>query len=533
LDWDGGKIGGTPSWLNPRDLPNQNTPFRCTVCASRNNNNNNNNNNNDNTNTKNDIDESTTPSPLQRSNDETNVSGTDKQDTEDETNGTILRFVAQIYSPADKATGNQDAFHRSLYVFCCPHPLCSSPPSERGDMDMDTGGGIGSVLVLRGQLQRKNDFYPFDCGEEDGVVLDGVTTGAAGAAGGGGKDVADNATRTCAICGQRATGRCPKLERWFCGREHQRDYHRLLLRARKGNGIEDGDGAAEDGVEDEIDVAPCRYRETELVVEEEPRETADEDGDHAQQPTLETLDAASLFPTTGTPNADDDGDDGELEQDDLNEMTGLHGNGGGTVDPLTVEFYTRVGRAGGDVKGQCLRYSRWPAQEEGDEEGEDGPLWIGSCGRPKSGGVPPCGYCGAERRFEFQLMPQMIHFLVGKASKDSKDGTDSTDARGSGDQRREALLAASDVVRRVQQEGGAEALPEGFQDRQQELVEEFRDRLFDDDSGGGGAMDWGTVAVYTCTASCGAGGGSKEEDGMGAYRKEFAWRQPPLDTGRN
>jgi hypothetical protein len=49
--------------------------------------------------------------------------------------------------------------------------------------------------------------------------------------------------------------------------------------------------------------------------------------------------------------------------------------------------------------------------------------------------------------------------------------------------------------------------------------------------GGGGStnktsLDWGTIAVYTCTASCGNGGIVSKENG--AYMDEVAWMQPPL-----
>jgi hypothetical protein len=40
-------------------------------------------------------------------------------------------------------------------------------------------------------------------------------------------------------------------------------------------------------------------------------------------------------------------------------------------------------------------------------------------------------------------------------------------------------------------------------------------------------VDWGVIAVYTCTASCGDGGIVCEENGC--YREEVAWLQPPLD----
>jgi hypothetical protein len=47
--------------------------------------------------------------------------------------------------------------------------------------------------------------------------------------------------------------------------------------------------------------------------------------------------------------------------------------------------------------------------------------------------------------------------------------------------------------------------------------------------GGVGEIDWGTLAVYTCTKSCeggAAGGGGGGEDGQGSgYVKEVIWRQ--------
>ena len=42
-------------------------------------------------------------------------------------------------------------------------------------------------------------------------------------------------------------------------------------------------------------------------------------------------------------------------------------------------------------------------------------------------------------------------------------------------------------------------------------------------------LDWGTIAVYTCTASCGGGGIVTGNEENGAYLEEVAWMQPPLD----
>jgi len=44
-----------------------------------------------------------------------------------------------------------------------------------------------------------------------------------------------------------------------------------------------------------------------------------------------------------------------------------------------------------------------------------------------------------------------------------------------------------------------------------------------------GALDWGTLAIYTCTQSCGEGGNLKATDSvLSSYLEEAVWRQDPL-----
>ena len=69
---------------------------------------------------------------------------------------------------------------------------------------------------------------------------------------------------------------------------------------------------------------------------------------------------------------------------------------------------------------------------------------------------PPCELCGAKRGFELQVMPQLLHFLK-------------------------------------------------VEDRNQKPQT---------------ALDFGTIAIYTCTASCGQEGG---------YASEYAWVQPAMN----
>ena len=95
------------------------------------------------------------------------------------------------------------------------------------------------------------------------------------------------------------------------------------------------------------------------------------------------------------------------------------------------------------------------------------PLCPSATGIPASEQVPGCERCGGPRKFEFQVMPQLLNHL----------GVDAADPK---------------------------------------------------------APDWGTIAVYSCAASCSGGGGGGEEevektnsDNNINYFEEWVWVQPP------
>ena len=277
--------------------------------------------------------------------------------------------------------------------------------------------------------------------------------------------------------------------------------------------------------------------ESELVVEEEPASAAASDEENFTEESKSTL-----FDSKGFTD-----DDADLEQSDLNAITGnesLAQAATGVTDPTTLAFYARMGIGGkeNDVRDQCLRYCLWPTNEKtvnnGDEEEEDGtgPLWISSNNRPDSNEQtnfpPPCQYCGAPREFEFQILPQMLHYLLQNPDNSTKSN-DNNDEKGRQvltEAERAVLLEAKSKI-----ESGME-LPEGFKEQHDAAVARARDALLGikDSSKAGESdgtktgLDWGTIAVYTCTASCGDGKvGSFGENG--AYLEEAAWVQPPLD----
>ena len=74
-------------------------------------------------------------------------------------------------------------FHRTLYIFPCPHPLCSNNQSGKNDDNNNNcdNNNInnnnkkslairgGSVVVLRSQLSRANQYYRVNQESSDSI----------------------------------------------------------------------------------------------------------------------------------------------------------------------------------------------------------------------------------------------------------------------------------------------------------------------------------------------------------------------------
>jgi hypothetical protein len=97
-------------------------------------------------------------------------------------------------------------------------------------------------------------------------------------------------------------------------------------------------------------------------------------------------------------------------------------------------------------------------------------------------GAPPCASCGAPRWFEFQILPHLVT-EIERATELEQSGVGSD---------------GSHVGAGVEESLNVDVL-----------------------GGGPDALDWGTVAVYTCSRSCAA----KVEQSGSAYVEEHCWHQ--------
>lgn len=239
-------------------------------------------------------------------------------------------------------------------------------------------------------------------------------------------------------------------------------------------------------------------------------------------------------------------------------------------DPATFKFQVETALA----EQQVLRYDRWPppskavamtaAASQEDFPGAEvastevtkavaaaalrskrGPLWVKSEGAlhqddPNSAPVvPPCSACGASRRFEFQVMPQLLHYLESDDSSNSSSNggavvasgasQDSSVTSSSSSNEQEASQSSDEIgatnLTAAPKEATAAETDTGAQ-QQAETAARAKEAMLHLAMS---TLDWGTLAVFTCTASCGGNGAPDDLKGtLGAYKKEFIWRQSPL-----
>mmetsp|Transcript_7467 Transcript_7467/g.14774 ORF Transcript_7467/g.14774 Transcript_7467/m.14774 type:complete len:490 (-) Transcript_7467:344-1813(-) len=275
-----------------------------------------------------------------------------------------MSFFLQVYAPLD-GENFEHAYHRTLYVFVCRKPDCKAP-----------------AKVYRAQLPIVNDFYAEECGDEDEEV--DIKVPRANPPNGGLELGPSFAMRKrivtepepkkgapkCGYCGRGATAKCVACKSvYYCCREHQKKHWKThkatckILRNMPAHLRPDSDDAAANN-------------SNKAEAEQDPDEIYGRAGDDDPKLTQRAL--ANIAA----------GKNSQMRKK-------MH-----AYDKTFESFQERVGRD----PTQCIRYCRWPATNA-----RGAPLWLSS--RDRCTDIPVCEHCGAQRKFELQVLPQSLHFL--------------------------------------------------------------------------------------------------------------------------
>ncbi|CAM9145463.1 unnamed protein product [Ascophyllum nodosum] len=391
---------------------------------------------------------------------------------------TPVAFLVQLYCPLDH---EKDAFHRCLYIFCCPKATCSKNSSAK---------------ALRCQLPRANAFYPYEPDDQNKAAeaADNYKEAKQLA----GADPTAWGVTLCCVCGQRAKSACSRCKSArYCGKQHQTEHwkrggHKQVctpsaasvndagkISANQNYALQGEDRAKFQGKgKGSSGPAPTTtsisvFREFEVDVQPEPAlDPTIRDEGKAKDTLACRMDLGSTDDISGGGGCapDEEDEDSKLSQAELDKIAGVHG----VKDKVTLQFLKRT-----QANPQVIRY---------DTAG-GAALWSSSKGVPGETDIPPCEGCGQARRFEFQVMPHLLHYLGVDAKSEALD--------------------AKAAISQGRRPGSSTA---------------------------GGCMDWGTLAVYTCPDSCPADNSpawrgsftdKPETTAVASYLEEFVWRQPP------
>lgn len=280
--------------------------------------------------------------------------------------GQQLNFLLQVYAPLDEDEGQDGdhAFHRALFMFVTPQGDNIHKP--------------GTVRVFRCQLPRKNDYYAYEPpGEEDETpqsLPDELKT----------QSLSRDPWRVLEAEAALAEAALNMKDESNNADSAATDAAAAQL---KDLDIRPGGGASA-GVRLEARVGSKQflvlYPERELVVEPEDRESEEE------QTAVEKL--LSEYNT----RVEEEGDltEEELPPEIMDQIEQTH-----TLERKHFAmFQARIDAA----PEQAIRYCFKPGAR---------PLWPSPTNIPSPSDIPHCPHCKSLRRFEFQVMPQLINSL--------------------------------------------------------------------------------------------------------------------------
>ncbi|KAF2068845.1 hypothetical protein CYY_009832 [Polysphondylium violaceum] len=313
-----------------------------------------------------------------------------------------LSFLLQINAPID---GKDHCYHRTIHLFCCLSNECKN------------------FVAIRTQLPQVNEIYPVDADErkyEQDYKIE--------------KQYYEKRQKQCEYCGLFAAAHCAGCNKVsYCCKEHQTiDWdlgHREQCKILK---------QQEDGAQVELPAkrkSEFHFKEYEILNEDsdvvaKPTNTVDpnyhnenddddvEDDDDEEDQDSEAnqkiLEELMLKEDTGAPAA---GSSNEVSTtsdatEQLNEFVEESGLDGELIDDnkfmnFKDQEFLYFKRVIAQDKNQILRYSR---------DNEYPILWVSEENKVTDEEIGKCPCCNGDRRFEFQVLPQLLYFILDEST---------------------------------------------------------------------------------------------------------------------
>ncbi|XP_011191300.2 programmed cell death protein 2 [Zeugodacus cucurbitae] len=261
-------------------------------------------------------------------------------------------FLCQIYAPFE----DEHNFHRTIYVFVCRTPNCQETNSAR------------YLSAYRSQLPRKNSYYSEEPPIEEGNALPEI-------------NIAKKLCFACGCLGPLACSRCRNMN--YCSASHQRahwPHHKKVCTSENNSSSENID----------VILPNIRFPEWEIVVEAndpDEKSTTQKDEESMEESRLKEYQDLVAAGNAGTLK---DIPDAELDK----YIT--------KSEAVDDKFFRKFKKEVSKDPDQILRYKRG-----------GNPLWIANVEQTfgQNPEIPNCELCDSVRRFEFQVMPQMLNLL--------------------------------------------------------------------------------------------------------------------------
>lgn len=281
-------------------------------------------------------------------------------------------FLLQIYAPLEsEIIGHDSGFHRMLYICICKSASCLK--------------NWNCVNVLRAQLARENDYYPYSAisiEEEEEIE----------------NEIIKPLNSTCILCGfagEFKCGQCHNIS--YCSKRCQMEDWKLGHKNLCGKDIEN-----ENRIEEMKQVCIKRrkwlFDEWEIITDKHATPIESDSDDFSDDEEIKVKEEDVENDVNIISGTMQDADEEELPEEIF------RGKDGKKKDGVFRKFCRLVSYE----PDQVIRY---------DYGGKE--LWGGENGQCKDSGV--CERCGKKRIFEMQIMPQLVYYLSKEDRKEKKE----------------------------------------------------------------------------------------------------------------